>query len=262
MEGVPASRHREAAAARRVAVRRGQGNGAARRLRDVLRSNIVTGIYPSGLLPGETELMVSYGAPRAAVRDALSMLREEGLVERVQGIGTFSICDARYTSTFEEMHGDVPEDADVQRSRPQILERAVIPAPDAVARKLEIAPGEPVLLLEYVGFVDGVAVWLASNYLRFPEAERLRTAPFESTFTGLLDATGLRMGGSHWQLSAVNADAAVAAVLNVKPGTALMLGEELICDADGRVYDYAVCYFRSDRHSFVSSTGRFASDVR
>jgi GntR family transcriptional regulator len=228
----------------------------------VLRSNIVGGVYPSGLLPCESELMAGYEAPRAAVREALSMLRDEGLVERVQGIGTFSICDERYTSSFEEMHGDVPDGADVMRARPRILARSVIPAPDAVARKLEVATGEPVLLLEYLGIVDGVAVWLASNYVKFPEAERLRTTPFETEWYSLLDVAGLTVGGSHWQLCAVNADAAVAALLNVKPGTAVMLGEELISDADGRVYDYAVCYFRSDRHSFVSGTGRFAPDVR
>ena len=62
--------------------------------------------------------------------------------------------------------------------------------------------------------------------------------------------------------TAPRADASVAALLNVKPGTAVMLGEELICDEDGRVYDYAICYFRSDRHSFVSSTGRFVHEAR
>jgi GntR family transcriptional regulator len=244
--------------ARRVAGRRGRDDGSARRLRDVLRHNIVAGVYPDGLLPGEAELMVAYGARRAAVREALSMLRRERLVERVQGIGTFSICEQRYASTFEEMHGHVDADAVSRRARPQILERAVIAAPDAVAHKLGIAPGEPVVLLEYLGFVDGVAVWLASNYVKLPQGAPLLAAAFESEWYALLASAGLRVGGSEWHLSAVNADDAVAELLDVPSGTAVMLAEELIWDEQGEVYDFAVCYFRSDRHCFVSAAGRFA----
>jgi GntR family transcriptional regulator len=227
-------------------------------LRDALRQNIVAGAYLDGLLPGEAELMVAYGARRAAVREALSMLRRERLVERVQGIGTFSICEQRYASTFDEMHGQVDTDAVSRRARPQILERSVIAAPDAVARKLGIAPGEPVVLLEYLGFVDGVAVWLASNYVKLPQGNALLEAPFESEWYALLASAGLRVGGSEWHLSAVNADVAVADLLDVPAGTAVMLAEELIWDEQGEVYDFAVCYFRSDRHCFVSAAGRFA----
>jgi GntR family transcriptional regulator len=175
--------------ARRLAGRRGRDDGSARRLRDALRQNIVAGPYPDGLLPGEAEWMVAYGARRAAVREALPMSRRERLVERVQGIGTFAICEQRYASTFDEMHGRVDADAVSRRARPQILERSMIAAPDAVARKLGIVPGEPVVLLEYLGFVDGVAVWLASNYVKPPQGGALHEALFESEWYAL------RVGG-------------------------------------------------------------------
>jgi GntR family transcriptional regulator len=255
---VPASRMTRAVAARRVAARRGRADGAARRLRDLLRNNVAGGVYPDGLLPSESELMLTHGAPRAAVREALSMLREEGLVERVQGIGTFAVHESRYVSTIEELHGDVRDEAVIRRSRPEILDRSVIPAPDAAARKLMIEAGEPVLRLEYLAFVDGEPIGLATNYVAFPEAERLIDAPFESDWYALLDVAGLPLGGSEWLLSATNTDPAVAALLNLAPGSAAMLAEELIWDEDGRIYDFAICYIRTDRHVYLSRAGSFA----
>jgi GntR family transcriptional regulator len=255
---IPASRMSRAAAARRVAARRGRADGAARRLRDLLRNNLVGGIYPDGLLPGESELMLTHAATRAAVREALTMLREEGLVERVQGIGTFAVHQSRYISTIDELHGDLRDEAVIRRTRPEILDRCIVAAPDAVARKLVIDVGEPVLLLEYLAFVDGEAIGLATNYVKFPEADSLLTATFESDWYALLDVAGLPLGGSEWLLSATNADAAVAALLNLTDGAAVMLAEELIWDEDGRVYDFAICYIRTDRHVYLSRAGSFA----
>jgi GntR family transcriptional regulator len=254
---IPASRMSRAAAARRVAARRGRADGAGRRLRDLLRNNVAGGIYPDGLLPSESELMLTYAAPRAAVREALTMLREEGLVERVQGIGTFTVHESRYISTLDEMHGDVRDEAVMRRMRPEVLDRSVIPAPDAVARKLMIEAGEPVLLLEYIAFVDSEAIALATNYVKFPEAEALLTAAFESHWYALLDIAGLPLGGSEWLLSAANADPSVATLLNLPAGAAVILAEELIWDEDGRVYNFAICYIRTDRHVYLSRAGSF-----
>jgi DNA-binding FadR family transcriptional regulator len=44
---------------------------------------------------------------RGAVRDALNMLREEGLVSRVQGLGTFVVSPAALTRMVES-HGMRP----------------------------------------------------------------------------------------------------------------------------------------------------------
>lgn len=48
------------------------------------------GIYPEGLkLPPESQLAEQLGVSRVTLRQALSMLQEDGLVEARQGVGTF-----------------------------------------------------------------------------------------------------------------------------------------------------------------------------
>jgi GntR family transcriptional regulator len=223
----------------------------ARRLRDLLRGAVFDGAYPDGLLPSEGELMLTYAVPRAAVREALSMLRCEGVVERVQGIGTFAVRE-RCVTRMSEMHGEAKGGLLDECMRPEVLDRSVVPAPDLVARKLELEAGEHVLRLEYVSYLDGEPIGLATNYAAFPEAEALRDTHFVSDWYALLRDAGVALGGSEWVLGSVNADAAVARRLAVAPGTAIMLAEQLIWDERGRPYDVAFVYVRSDRYVFSS----------
>lgn len=60
----------------------------ARQVADVLRRQVLGGMFSSGTLPAETQLAVEFGVSRNAVRDALDVLRAEGLVHRVPGVGT------------------------------------------------------------------------------------------------------------------------------------------------------------------------------
>lgn len=59
-----------------------------RQLADILRRRIEAGEL-TGRLPTEATLMHDYGLGRDSVRKALALLKEAGLVESVQGRGTF-----------------------------------------------------------------------------------------------------------------------------------------------------------------------------
>lgn len=55
-----------------------------------LKENIVRGVYQDGQrLSGENEMAQEFGISRQTVRQALSMLEREGLIERRQGSGTY-----------------------------------------------------------------------------------------------------------------------------------------------------------------------------
>lgn len=61
-----------------------------RRIADELRSAIQEGIYgPGDRLPGENDLMATYEVARMTARQALAVLRDEGLAEARKGAGVF-----------------------------------------------------------------------------------------------------------------------------------------------------------------------------
>jgi GntR family transcriptional regulator len=236
---------------RRANRRAARVEDAARRLRDLLRCQIFSGSYPSHFLPSENELMETFGVQRAAVRQSLAMLRSEGVVERLQGIGTFAVRD-RFVARLSEIHGQKENGGwlEEERLRPDTLDQTVVPAPDFVVEKLGLGPGENVLRLEYVSCFDGAPHAIATNYVAFPEAEAVDGTPFRTDWYQLLRDSGLTIGSSEWVLGCLNADPSVAALLEVPPGAAVMLGEQVICDDTGRPYDFAVCYIRTDRYAF------------
>ena len=61
-----------------------------RKVADVLKQHFIeSGLAVSARIPTEMELAGSFGVSRGTVRHALKLLEEEGLIERVPGLGTF-----------------------------------------------------------------------------------------------------------------------------------------------------------------------------
>jgi DNA-binding GntR family transcriptional regulator len=67
-----------------------------RQLADILRAQIESGELPAGrIVPSENTLSQQHGLARGTVVKALDALEREGLVERIQGRGTFVRRDGR-----------------------------------------------------------------------------------------------------------------------------------------------------------------------
>jgi GntR family histidine utilization transcriptional repressor len=66
------------------------GQPLYRRIREAVRARVLSGQWPEGFeVPSEHRLMAEFRASRMTVHRALRELSEEGLLLRVQGVGTF-----------------------------------------------------------------------------------------------------------------------------------------------------------------------------
>lgn len=226
-----------------------------RRLRDVLRFAVLSGGYPGGQLPSESELMALHGASRATVREALAQLRADGLIERTQGIGTHVVANPVVTR-MAEVHGVVSPDPrgvlSSGRMRPRLLDRSVIPAPPTVCAGLGVEAGTSCLRVEYVALFDDEPVALATNYVLFPEAAMLRDRPFRWDWYEFLAGGGVEFGTSEFVIGCELADDAVAAELGVPVGTPVTSLEQTISDLAGRPFDLAFIYMLGRRFRIVS----------
>jgi GntR family transcriptional regulator len=75
----------------------------ARRAADVLRQQIHAGAYPDGL-PAESELAAEFFVPRNTIREALAVLKNEGLIDRGPKVGTH-VAQRKYEHGLDALLG-------------------------------------------------------------------------------------------------------------------------------------------------------------
>ncbi|GAA3095026.1 GntR family transcriptional regulator [Kribbella aluminosa] len=224
-----------------------------RRVRDLLRAEIVAGGFGDRSLPSEEELRLEFGVPRASVRQALDLLQAEGLIERVRGQGTF-VVGLHINHTMGELHGveDPAEDSVWNgRMRAGLVDWRDVPAPPPVARMLRVPPGTTLLRIDYVAHLDDMAFGGATNYLTYPEASALRPEMFHDDFYALLRKVGIRLEESVFRLDATTADEYDAELYGISEGDP-MASMEMVYSINGRPVDAAFGRSWGTKATFLS----------
>lgn len=220
----------------------------ARQIADLLRRQIIHGGFPGGQLPLDTALAREFDTSRNTVREALDLLREEGLVERCPGVGT-TVAAEKYPHGLHRLLGLAETLHEHGQVVNQVRTMTLIEPPAQVSHRLGLAPGEQVVYLERLRSLNGLPLSLDLTYLVRDAGEPL----FDADLTGndifvlLEHITGQPLGTAELTLEAVNADPHTAAVLGAPRGAALLMVERLTCLADGRPVDLEFIRFRGDR---------------
>jgi GntR family transcriptional regulator len=233
-----------------------------RRVRDLLRASIIAGEFLDGALPSEEELRAEFDAPRACVRDALTLLHEEGLLTRARGRGTF-VASSRVWTSLREMHGvDQPSDDSIWHGRmsTEIIDWGDLGATPPVARLLGIPVGTTVLRIDYIALLDDVAIGGATNYVVYPDAGRLSADMLRVDFYAMLRHGGIAVGESTFLIDTAMADEHDFDLLGLSVGSPVTLLEQVIYDLDGRPVDVAFCRSCSSRTTLFSRASKIAAE--
>lgn len=213
---------------------------AAGRIRDLLRSAIMHGEIASGVLPSETELMVAFSTSRQVIRDALELLRDEGLVQRLQGTGTL-VTSTRVAHNFDVLRGPVQ---DIEHRLLSVTEEV---APPSVARALGIPAGTTCGVVELVTSLNGVPLDSATTYVLREFLPNVATLGTHDDWFSLYARAGIELGVTEHSIEASVADPYSAAVLDVEVGHPLLVLERLVHDVSGTPVEFAFTRIRGDR---------------
>lgn len=238
--------------------RPGRREEPARRARDLIRHEVLRGTYDEGALPPENELAKSLGISRNAVRDALDMLRSEGLVQRRPGMGTFTATH-KAVQRMERLRGlfeSLPHDAGTAANT--VLAAEIVEAPAFVTESLGLGVGAPVVFIERLRHLGGVPLSLDTSYLDAAVAAPLLATDLVGTdvFVMLEEELGLTLAHAELSIEAIAADVGTARLLEVSPGTPLLLVQRLTCLEDGRPVDFEFVRYRGDRLSLSARLSR------
>ncbi len=218
-------------------------------------SRILSGqIAPGTRLPGELELCQRMGVSRGVVRQALAELCYEGLVERQPGRGSF----VSRPKTAEGLISGLGGLADDAASRGQVVRSKVLalherPCTEAVASKLGIAPGEPVVELERLRTLDGEPHVLVMTYLPAAMVPGLAGRDFSGTaslYRALREDYGLPIVSSLRRVEAATAGGREARLLAVDPGSPLLVLRSTSYTTGRRALEHFVAFHRGDHSAF------------
>ncbi|MEV0382070.1 GntR family transcriptional regulator [Nonomuraea sp. NPDC050643] len=221
----------------------------ARQVADLLRRQIIQGGgFPRGQLPLEAALAREFDTSRNVVREALDLLREEGLVERCPGVGT-TVAAEKYPHGLHRLLGLAETLHEHGQVTNQVRTMTLMEPPAPVSARLGLEPGEQVVYLERLRSLNGLPLSLDLTYLVRDVGEPLFDEDLTSNdiFVLLEGIAGRPLGMAELTLEAVNADPHTAAALGTPRGAALLMVERLTYLADGRPVDLEFIRFRGDR---------------
>lgn len=240
--------------ARRQAPRRLQTS--PRRAHDLLRSSIRAGLITGNTLLIEDALVHSLSTSRNAVRAALQMLVQEGLVERRPHHGTSVIGEILQVPLDQLVPPGAFENG---RVAVQELDHREIPASGYIKDRLEMDDGVVDVMEVLISF-DGEPMSVRISYIPVgarPVQRVVEAIPLALAFQQVF---GVPMGASEAAIEAVAAAGSASRLLGVPEGAPVLMQEVLLRDRDGAPRELSYTHYRGGRVSLaVQAPGTLAS---
>jgi GntR family transcriptional regulator len=220
-------------------------------LQDQLERLIVGGTWRlKDPLPSETILAQRLQISVMTVRQAMAQLVNKGLIYREKGRGTFVVPQPleHHLQRLESFTEDMQARALIPSSKTLVFE--IIPAPDAVAARLDLAPCEPVLYLKRLRLVDEHPVALHDAYVTRTDLQRDELEMVGSLYA-LLEQNGVELFEADETLEAVVTDDETARLLKIPRGAPILKATRLTWDRQHAPVELVTASYRADFYRYA-----------
>lgn len=229
-----------------------------------LKEQIAAGDLASGVrLPSERELSEQAGVSRMTVRQALTTLQRDGLIEVRQGIGAFvtppkQTYDVLHLLGFSEeigRRGDYVESV--------VLEQAIVTPPGRVAQRLALAEVSQTVKITRLRKVNAEPILLETSYL--PAARCLGLAEVDlatnSLYQVLEHRYGLYLRRAQQTMECVVATEYEQALFGLREGAPVLLLEGVTYAERNEPVEYFKAIYRGDRCKFQMESWRDSREM-
>ena len=225
-------------------------------LANILRRQVAAGVFrPGDRLPSEARLCQSYQVSPMTVRRTINLLVEEGVVDAVQGRGTFvkALELGRAAFDLQELQDLFSDPAMAVK----LLDVRIIPADERTARKLNLAVGNKTIYIRRLLTINGRPAFYHREYLIYDPMRPIVEAELEVTaLQGLFDGTGsalLKRGELSVEACLLNDDETT--ILQTPPPMAAFCLEHLFYDFADQPVSWGWFICRSDYLRFSTRVG-------
>lgn len=223
-------------------------------IKDSLERRIREGEIPFGAkLPSERELALEYGVNRATIRRAIEALMEEGLLFRIWGKGTF-VAEPKIFYTRNFLLG-FTESMLRQGLRPgaKLIKIETLNANKKLAERMKLSIGEKVYHLIRVRTVNDIPIAIENSYHPYKYCPGFENCDLEGSIYFLLkEKFNIEVFRAEESIEPTIANEFEAKVLNILPGTPLLLLERVTFTKENIIVEYAKDLYRGDKCKFLS----------
>ncbi len=206
-------------------------------------------------IPAERQLCEELGVSRPTLRSVVDDLVRDGLLVREHGRGVFVAKakiaqDLTHSSSSSTMEVGAVDGTWTSRT---VDFRATVAGP-RISHRLRVSPGEPVLRITRLRFVDGDPMCLET--LHVPQALvpglTARDLETESFYQLLGSRFGVLLTDASQSIEPTVVDQTEAELLGVPLHAPALLFERETRDADGRVVEFTHSVYRGDRYRILT----------
>ena len=224
-----------------------------------IKKEIKEGKYqPGSFLPTEAEIEAEYNVSRTTVRNAISLLTNEGYLSVTQGRGT----QVQDISTAQRLNKITSLTETLRKQGYRVTTQGFafekIPAPDFLHNALSLKEGDLVYHLQRVQCADGKPICIIENYLvasLFPNFS-LQESECVSLYAYLEENYGVVLKDAIETISAVSASFTESQILRIPIGTPL-LHNTRVTYTDHGPFEYVTLNIIADRYEYqVYLSGR------
>jgi GntR family transcriptional regulator len=221
---------------------------------DILKEKVQRGTWvPGDQIPGEHDLCEMYRISRTVVRQALQELELEGVINRQRGKGTFVSLPKISEGIVQKLTGFY-QDMVERGLRPgtKVLHRNVGPSTEKVARFLNINPGEKVIDILRLRFINEEPIQLVTTYVPFDVCPALASVDLtnRSLYEFLEKECGVVIAKGRRYVEAVLANDSEAELLGIERGAPLLMLDSISFSETGQPIEYYHALHRGDRSRF------------
>jgi len=219
----------------------------------LLREEILSKKYgPAGNIGTHTKLAQRFGVSLITVRRAIAQLVEQGLVEVVQGKGTF-VKDTVLRDDLTRLTGvqNILSDSHIS-AKVQVLTFEIIDTPAQFDLELRKGLGKKCLHIRRVHQLEGVKAAYAEIWLPLKYGEQLTKSDVEKHTIYQLyeDKWHMTLGKGRQSIRANAASPAVCAVLDIPEGWPVLSIVRRAYSAQGELVEYMQLTYEYSQYSF------------
>jgi len=223
------------------------------RIYNELRNRILSGYYKDGKLPSELVLSKEFNASRNTIRNALGYLRNDGLISRVNGLGTF-VKRSENEQELTQLTG-LTDELKGREVSSRILENKLVNVPPEAREYFRLPTNTLVVLLKRIRYVDKKPIAIESAYINPSIDLRLlnvlqKDMEKESLYRFIQKELSINLSWAEEIFEVTRLSRKEAVWLRVNAGECAILRKRFTYTEERKCVEYALSLYLSDEYKF------------